>query len=182
MRFIETNLAGAWIVEPERLEDERGYFARTFCREEFAANGLETEFVQASISYNQRRGTLRGMHFQIAPHSETKLVGCTRGAIFDVIVDLRKESPTFQKHVGMRLDAESKRVLYIPEEFAHGFLTLDDDTEVAYQMSVPFAPGHARGFRWNDPIVAIGWPSSPPVVISERDAGYEDFQQAVSTL
>lgn len=181
MRFIETDLAGAWIVEPERLEDERGYFARTFCREEFAANGLETDFVQASVSYNQRRGTLRGMHFQVVPHAETKVVTCTRGAIFDVIVDLRKESPTFLKHFAFRLDGEAKRILYIPEQIAHGFLTLENDSVVSYQMSVFYAPQFARGFRWNDPAFAIDWPSHP-AVISERDAGYNDFGQALLRL
>jgi dTDP-4-dehydrorhamnose 3,5-epimerase len=174
MRFIETELKGAWIVEPERMEDKRGYFARTFCREEFAANALETAFVQASLSFNRCRGTLRGMHYQAVPHAETKLVSCTRGAIFDVIVDLRKDSPTFLKYAGFPLDAESKATLYIPKEFAHGFLTLEDDTEVCYQMTSFHAPQYACGFRWNDPVVDIDWPSDPGV-ISERDASYEDF-------
>jgi dTDP-4-dehydrorhamnose 3,5-epimerase len=171
MIFTESTLAGAYAIEMTRVEDERGFFARSYSAEEFAARGLPAEMPQCSISFNLRKGTLRGMHFQAAPHSEDKLVRCTAGAIFDVIVDLRAASPTLRRWFGTDLTAENRRSLFIPKGFAHGFITLRDDTEVLYMMSVPYAPGHERGVRWNDPALAIHWPIEP-AVISARDAAY----------
>jgi dTDP-4-dehydrorhamnose 3,5-epimerase len=166
--FRATPLDGAWVLEPERHEDERGFFARTFCRREFAEHGLDPEVAQCSLSSSRRRGTLRGLHFQRAPHEEAKLVRCARGAIFDAIVDLRPGSPTFARSFTVLLDAEQRNLLYVPKGFAHGFLTLADDVEVCYQMSAPWAPGFEGGYRWDDPAFAIPWPE-PPRVISERD-------------
>lgn len=174
MKFIATELGGACVIEPERLEDERGFFARTFCKDEFAAHGLRATFVQCSVSFNARQGTLRGMHFQEKPHEEAKLVRCTQGAIFDVIIDIRKSSPTFMRWVATELTAENHRMLYVPEGFAHGFQTLADDSEVFYQMSEIHRPESARGIRWNDPAFAIRWRLDSPVV-SARDAAYPDF-------
>jgi dTDP-4-dehydrorhamnose 3,5-epimerase len=179
MRFIETSLPGAFWIEPERREDQRGFFARTFCREEFTAHGLDTLIEQCSISYSPQRGTLRGMHYQVSPFEETKLVRCTRGAIFDVIIDLRPNSPVFKGHFGIELTAENRTMLYIPRGFAHGFLTLADDCEVFYQMSEVFSAGHARGVRWDDPTFGISWPN-PVSVISQRDRAYPDFTEVVS--
>ena len=174
MIFNEIALAGAWVVDVERMEDGRGFFARTWCEQEFRSIGLNTRLVQCSVSFNKRRGTLRGMHYQAAPHREAKLIRCTRGAIHDVILDLRPESPTYKRHVALLLDAESRRMLYVPEGFAHGFQTLEDDTEVFYQMSASYAPDHARGVRWNDPAFGIPWPPAERT-ISERDESYPDF-------
>jgi dTDP-4-dehydrorhamnose 3,5-epimerase len=153
------------------VKDERGFFARWFCVEEFAKFGLATHFSQCSVSSNARKGTLRGLHFQTAPHDEEKLVRCTGGAVFDVIVDLRPESPTHRRWFGTVLTAQNHRSLYVPKGFAHGFMSLLDDTEVLYMMSVPYAPGHAAGLRWNDPALGIRWPLTP-TVISSRDAEY----------
>ena len=175
MKFVDTPIPGAWLVAPEPLVDERGFFARTFCRQEFAQHGLDPDLVQASISFNNRRGTLRGMHYQAPPHEEGKLVRCTRGAVHDVVLDLRADSPAFRRHFTARLDEENRLAVWVPPGVAHGFLTLTDRAEVLYQMSVPFEPGAARGVRWNDPAFAIDWPA-PPAVISERDAGYPDFE------
>ena len=177
MKFIETKLKGAYIIEPERLEDERGFFARTFCQKEFEANGLNTRLVQCSISYNKRRGTLRGMHYQVAPKAEVKLVRCTKGAINDVIIDLRPDSPTFCQWVAVELNVESYRLLYIPEGFAHGFQTLADDTEVFYQVSEFYAPEYERGIRWNDLKFGINWPMQP-TVMSEKDRNCLDYDAA----
>ena len=174
MIFLPTSLRGACIIDPQRLEDDRGFFARTFCREEFSAHGLKPDFVQCNISFNVRKGTLRGMHYQDKPYEEAKLVRCTRGAIFDVIVDIRKDSPTYRQWVGVELTADNRRMLYVPEGFAHGFQTLEDDSEVFYQMAQMYRPESARGIRWNDPTFDIRWPSSANV-ISARDAGYPDF-------
>ncbi len=174
MIFHETALAGVWMVEPEPLEDERGFFARTFCREELAAHGLEPTVAQCSLSYNHRRGTLRGMHYQAPPAEEAKLVRCTRGAIFDAVVDLRAGSPALGRYAAAELTAENRLALYVPPGFAHGFETLVDDCEVFYQMSVPYAPGLARGFAHDDPEVGIPWPL-PVAVISERDRGLPRF-------
>jgi len=174
MKFHRTELAGAFVVEPERLEDERGVFARTWCEREFAAQGLASAFVQCSISYNRARGTVRGMHYQAAPDQEAKLVRCTRGAIHDVAVDIRRDSPTFARHVAVELSAANRLMLYVPEGFAHGFQTLQDDTEVLYQMSRHHAPPSARGFRWNDPVFAIRFPLEV-AVIAPRDRDYPDF-------
>lgn len=175
MKFMETKLEGAYIIEPERLEDERGFFARTFCQKEFEANGLNTRLVQCSTSYNKRKGTLRGMHYQVAPMAEAKLVRCTRGAIYDVIIDLRQESPTYSKWAAVELTADNRLMLYIPEGFAHGFQTLEDDTEVFYQMSEFFSPEYARGMRWDDPAFGIEWPISNPI-LSEKDRTYKGFK------
>jgi dTDP-4-dehydrorhamnose 3,5-epimerase len=153
------------------MADERGYFARTFCAEEFAAHGLVSGVSQCSVSFNRKRGTLRGMHFQAAPHDEQKLVRCVSGAIFDVIVDIRPESPTRRRWFGVELTAANRRSLYIPQGFAHGFITLADDTEVFYSMSVPHVAGAARGLRWSDPLLGIRWPLQP-MVMSTRDAEY----------
>lgn len=174
MRFVAIDLAGACLIELERLEDERGFFARTFCRDEFAAHGLRPAFVQCNVSFNARKGTLRGMHFQAKPHEEAKLVRCTRGAIYDVIIDIRRESSTYKRWIGVELTADDRRMLYVPEGFAHGFQTLADDCEVFYQMSEMHHPQSARGVRWNDPAFAIRWPLADPI-LSERDARYPDF-------
>ena len=171
MIFQETELPGAFVIDPERITDGRGFFARTWCRDEFAAHGLSSALVQGNTSFNTRRGTLRGMHFQVAPHPEIKLVRCTRGGIFDVIVDLRPDSPTYRRWVGVELSPSNGRMLYIPEGFAHGFQTLADETEVAYQMSEFFHPESARGVRWDDPRLAITWPLAP-VNLSEKDQRY----------
>jgi dTDP-4-dehydrorhamnose 3,5-epimerase len=172
--FTETRLTGAFWIDVDRLEDERGFFARTWCRREFAAHGLKSDFVQANISRNRARGTLRGMHYQENPHQEAKLVRCARGAVYDVIIDLRPESATFLGHLGMVLSEDSYRAIYVPEGFAHGFLTLTDGAEVVYEMSEYYAPAASRGVRWNDPLFGIQWPE-PVVVISERDRAYPDF-------
>ncbi len=171
MIFTETPLAGAYLVDPERIADERGFFARTWCRDEFERRGLDARLVQCNISSNARRGTIRGMHYQVEPHGEVKLVRCTRGAIFDVVVDVRPASPTYLRWFGVDLTAENRRMLYIPSGFAHGFQTLADEAEVAYQMSDFFHADSARGIRHDDPALAIAWPL-PLTVISEKDRGY----------
>ena len=174
MIFQPTGLAGAYVIAIERLSDARGFFARSFCAREFEDHGLNPSLAQCNISYNRHAGTLRGMHFQASPFEEAKLVRCTRGAIHDVIIDLRPDSPTFMQHVGVQLTPDARNMLYVPEGFAHGFLTLEDHTEVFYQMSEFYVPGAARGFRWDDPAFAIDWPA-PVSVISARDAAYPDF-------
>lgn len=174
MIFIETKLTGAYIIDLQKLEDERGFFARSFCRREFESHGLNPNVVQCNVSFNDKRGTMRGMHYQVKPFEEAKLVRCTRGSIYDVIVDLRPESPTFKIHFGLELTAHNRLALYIPEGFAHGFLTLEDNTEVFYQMSEFYAPETARGFRYDDPFFAIPWPQEIQV-ISDRDRTYPDF-------
>jgi dTDP-4-dehydrorhamnose 3,5-epimerase len=173
--FAETTLPGAWLVDLELIEDERGGFARSYCEREFAARGLATRFPQCNLSYNRRAGTLRGLHYQVPPHAEVKLVRCTAGAIADVIVDLRSASPTRFKWIAVELDARSRRALYVPEGFAHGFITLEDETEVCYQMGAFHEPAAARGIRWDDPLLAIGWPRQP-AVISPRDASHPDVR------
>jgi dTDP-4-dehydrorhamnose 3,5-epimerase len=165
-----------WVVEPERHADVRGFFARTFDAEEFARRGLRSTFPQCSVSYNVRAGTLRGMHFQAAPHAEAKLVRCTAGGIYDVAVDLRPDSPTRGRWAGVELTAENRRALYVPEGFAHGFQTLVDAAEVLYQISAPFVPEAARGVRWDDPAFGIEWPEAAERVINERDRTYPDFR------
>jgi dTDP-4-dehydrorhamnose 3,5-epimerase len=172
--FKETPLAGLFVIEPEKIADQRGFFARTWCQRELAAHGLESQLVQCSISFNRKAGTLRGMHYQVAPCEETKIVRCTRGAVFDVVIDLRPHSPTFKRHVAVTLTGENHIILYIPKGFAHGFQTLEDDTEVLYQMSEFYAPEYARGVRWNDPAFAITWPAADRI-INERDQSYPDF-------
>lgn len=175
MIFIETKLSGAFIIKPELLEDDRGFFSRTFCRKEFEMNGLNPHLVQCSISFNEKAGTLRGMHYQQTPYAEVKLVRCTMGAIYDVILDLRPESPTFRQWTAIELSAENHLMLYIPEGFAHGFQTLRDNNEVFYQMSDFYHPEAARGIRWNDPAFNIQWPMKV-VIISSKDSQYSDFQ------
>ena len=174
MRFTPTRLSGAFILDPERREDARGHFARTFCRREFEAHGLKPDIAQANIAWNARKGTLRGMHYQVAPAAETKLVRCTRGALWDVIVDLRPDSPTFLEHVGVELSAENGRQLFVPELFAHGYITLADDTEAAYQVGEFYAPDAERGIRYDDPALGIAWPV-PVEVISDKDATWPAF-------
>ena len=173
MIFKETPLKGAYLIEPELHADERGFFARTFCGEEFKEHGLNPRIVQCSVSYNRARGTLRGMHYQTAPYEETKLVRCIKGAIYDVLIDLRPDSPTFARWAAFELSATSLRMIYVPEQFAHGFQTLEDDTEILYQMSELHAPEYARGIRWNDPAFGIHWPTADRI-ISIRDNSYPD--------
>ena len=174
MRFVETAIPDVWIVEIEPHRDDRGFFARSWCEREAAAHGISFGTVQCNISFNHRRGTLRGMHYQAAPSAEQKLVRCTRGALLDVAVDVRRSSGTFGRYVSVELTADNRRMLYIPEGCAHGFLTLADETEVFYQMSAYHAPGAARGFRWNDPAFRIDWPFDA-ALIAERDRTYPDF-------
>ena len=178
MVFTETKLKGAFIIDLDKHEDERGFFARTFCVEEFQARGLNARLIQCSVSFNKRRGTLRGMHWQAPPQAECKLVRVTRGAIHDVIIDLRRGSPTFKEHVAVELTAENRRQVYVPEGFAHGFQTLADETEIFYQMSAAYAPGLTRGLRWDDAAFGITWPNVEQRIINERDASYPDFQEA----
>ena len=174
MKFTETRLKGAYIIEIEPIEDERGFFARSWCKQEFESHGLNPEIVQSSISFNKKRGTLRGMHYQAGPHEEAKTVRCTMGAIFDVIIDLRADSFTFKQWVAAELTAGNRKMLYVPEGFAHGFLTLTDDTEVLYQMSTFYEPASARGLRWDDPAIGITWPLAVSA-ISARDQQYAPF-------
>lgn len=174
MLFQPTKLAGAYLVTLQKFEDERGFFARSWCVQEFEAHDLDTNLVQCNISYNKRRGTLRGMHYQAPPFAETKLVRCTNGAIYDVIIDLRPESPTFLQWTGVTLSATNHFMLYIPKGFAHGFQTLEDHTEVCYQMSDFYAPAYARGLRWDEPRIKIKWPL-PVTVISAKDQQYPAF-------
>jgi dTDP-4-dehydrorhamnose 3,5-epimerase len=177
MQFLETPLRGAYVIELEKHEDERGFFARSWCAEEFSSQGLATRLVQCNVSFNKKKGTLRGLHYQLPPHAETKLVRCTRGALYDVIVDLRKESPTFLKWFGVELSAENYRMLYIPQRFSHGFQTLEDGTEIFYQMSEFYAPEAARGIRWNDPGLGVAWPAADRT-ISQKDREYADLDRA----
>ena len=176
MRFIPTALAGAFLVELEPLNDERGFFARSWCCREFAEQGLNAELVQCNISYNRTKGTLRGMHYQAHPHEEVKLIRCTSGAIYDVLIDLRPRSSTYRSWIAYELSAGDRRMLYVPAGLAHGFQTLEDHSEVFYQMSAFYDPPSARGVRWNDPVFAIDWPFAAPV-ISEKDASYPDFSE-----
>jgi dTDP-4-dehydrorhamnose 3,5-epimerase len=179
MIFQETPLAGAYVIDLEKRGDERGFFARAFCEQEFGAHGLVTHLAQANNSLSARKGTLRGMHYQLAPKAETKLVRCIRGALFDVILDLRKDSPTFGQAFGAELSAENRRMMYVPKGFAHGFITLADDTEAFYFVDEFYAPELERGVRWNDPKFAIPWPAHvAPTVISDKDQNYRDFDPA----
>ena len=174
MIFTATPLAGAFVIEPEPVIDDRGWFARAWCRREFEARGLTTRIAQCSISANVRKGTPRGLHYQVAPHEEIKLVRCTRGSVYDVIIDLRPESATFTRHFAVDLTADNHRMLYVPAGFTHGFQTLEDDTELFYQISELYSPEHARGVRWDDPAFQISWPPAERI-ISETDRGYPDF-------
>jgi dTDP-4-dehydrorhamnose 3,5-epimerase len=175
MIFQETMLKGAFIIELEKREDDRGFFARTYCRKEFETHGLNPNFVQANMSYNKSKGTLRGMHYQESPHEEAKLIRCTRGAIYDVIIDLRDDSPTYKKWIGVELTSENYKMLYVPEKFAHGFVTLEDNVEVAYQVSQFYAPGSENGIRYDDPSIGIIWPIEIRV-ISDKDNSWPDFK------
>ena len=168
MKFIETKLKGSFIIEIEKIEDERGFFARTWDQKKFKDIDLDSKLSQCSISFNKKAGTLRGMHYQLAPYQEIKLVRCTKGKIFDVIIDLRRNSKTFMKWFGIELSSQNYKILYIPEGFAHGFQTLEDNTEVFYQVSEDYMPKYARGKLYNDPIFNISWPIKFPI-ISERD-------------
>ena len=172
MKFTETQLKGAYIIEPELLRDERGFFARSWCQKEFTERGLNTNLVQCNISFNLKKGTLRGMHYQAKPYEEAKLVRCTMGAIYDVIIDIRPESPTFKQWVAVELTAENRKMLYIPEGMAHGFQTLVDNTEVFYQMSEFYQAESASGVRWNDPAFNVEWLIKQDLVISKKDQSY----------
>ena len=174
MKFTETKLKGAFVVEIEKLADDRGFFARSWCRKEFEAQGLTSRVVQSNVSFNRKKGTLRGLHYQIAPRQECKLIRCTRGAIYDVIIDLRAESPTYKQWVGVDLTADNYRMLFVPEDFAHGFITLTDNTEITYQVSQFYTPGAEKGIRFNDPAFNIQWPLDV-LVISDKDRGWPDF-------
>ena len=174
MIFTETKLKGAFLIDPEPVKDERGMFARIWCQKECEAKGLKATWVQNNLSVNNRKGTMRGMHYQVAPHEEVKLVQCTMGAIYDVIVDLRPASATYLQYVGVELSAENRRMLFIPEMFAHGFLTLQDGSEVFYHMSAYYSPEAARGFRWNDPSFGIQWPEAIESM-SEKDRNWPTF-------
>lgn len=175
MRFTETPLAGAWVIEPERVADERGWFARTFDREQWLSRGMDPAVEQCNASFNARAGTLRGLHYQAEPHGECKLVRCTRGEIYDVIVDLRPDSPSRLSWYAAQCSAENGRALYVPAGMAHGFQTLQDASEVLYMMGHQFVPEAARGVRWDDPAFAIEWPPHGARTISERDRAYPDY-------
>ena len=171
MKFTETKLCGAFVVTPDLIEDDRGFFSRAFCRKEFQLRDLEPNVMQCNISFNRARGTLRGMHYQAVPHQEVKLVRCTMGAVFDVIVDLRRDSRSYLDWFGIELSAENRRMLYVPRGFAHGYVTLCDNAEVCYQVSEPYAKGSERGVCWNDPAFRIEWPVVPRV-ISDKDRSH----------
>lgn len=175
MQFLETPLKGAFVIQPDKKADERGFFARIFCQKEFAVHNLKTNFVQCNTSYNKKKGTLRGMHYQHEPFSETKLVRCTRGSIYDVIIDLRKNSDTYCKWFAIELSEFNGTSLYIPEMFAHGFLTLEDNTEIFYQMSDFYSPEYARGIRWDDPLFKIDWLEKPSN-LSIKDSSYDFYK------
>jgi dTDP-4-dehydrorhamnose 3,5-epimerase len=178
MVFEEQRLPGVYLVDCDVFGDERGAFARAWMPEEFSARGLETRFAQGSIATTRHRGTIRGLHWQVAPAEQVKTVRVTRGAVFDVVVDLRRDSPTFRHWVGTELSAENRRLLYVPAGVAHGYQTLADDTDVFYFASAPYSPGHEAGVRWNDPAFGVEWPLGAPTVISPRDAAYPDFRAA----
>ena len=181
MIFTETKLKGAYIIEVKRLEDERGFFGRSYCENEFAELGLTTGIKQTNVSYNKKKGTLRGMHMQISPFEETKLIRCTRGAIYDVIIDMREDSETYKQWIGVELTADNYRMLFVPEGFAHGFITLEDNTDITYQVTQFYTPGSERCIRWNDPAFNIKWPMEP-VVISEKDQAQPDFEKALTQV
>jgi dTDP-4-dehydrorhamnose 3,5-epimerase len=176
MKFHESKIAGVFEIDPELISDERGFFARTWCQKEFESHGLNSRLAQCNVSFNKRPGTLRGMHYQEAPHAEGKLVRCTQGAIYDVVLDLRAHSLTFKKWIGVKLTAENHRMVYVPEGCAHGFITLEAESEVFYQMSEFYNAKSAQGVRWNDPAFLIAWPEKVEV-ISERDRNYPDFKK-----
>jgi dTDP-4-dehydrorhamnose 3,5-epimerase len=175
MKFTETKLKGAFVVEIEKLSDERGFFARSWCRKEFETHGLASRVVQANVSYNRRRGTMRGMHYQIAPYQESKLIRCTRGAIYDVIIDLRPDSPTYKQWTGVELTADNYTMFFVPQDFAHGFETLTDNTEITYQVSQFYTPGSEKGIRFDDPAFNIQWPLEV-AVLSDKDRTWPGFE------
>jgi dTDP-4-dehydrorhamnose 3,5-epimerase len=177
MIFTETPIPGAFLIDLEKRGDERGFFARAFCEREFAAHHLVSHFVQANNSLSAQKGTLRGMHYQLPPKAETKLVRCIKGALYDLILDLRPGSPTFGQSFGAELSAENRRMMYVPKGFGHGLITLTDDTEALYLVDEFYSPECERGVRWNDPKFKLAWPLAP-VVISEKDAGHRDFDPA----
>jgi dTDP-4-dehydrorhamnose 3,5-epimerase len=179
--FVETKLSGAFLIDLERREDERGFFARAFCQHEFEEHGLKPVIAQANIGFNRQRGCVRGMHFQYPPAAETKVVRCTRGAVLDIIVDLRPESPTFLEHVSVELTADNHRAIYIPERFAHGYQTLADETETSYQVGEFYTPGVEGGLRHDDPALGLTWPL-PVSVISEKDASWPLYSEVESEL
>lgn len=171
----ETKLKGAFVIKPERFADERGFFAPLWSEQVLVALGVEGRFVEGNASFNQRRGTLRGMHYQAAPHAQAKLVRCTRGAVFDVGVDLRPESPTFRQWIGVELSEQNGLLLYVPGDFGHGYLTLEDNSELYYQVTDVYDPAAARGFRWDDPAFQIAWPDTDELIIVQRDREYPNF-------
>lgn len=174
MRFIQTHLPGSFIIEPEFREDHRGYFARVFCEIEFDSQKLETNFIQCNISYNKKKGTLRGMHYQIEPYAEVKVIQCTSGSIYDTIIDLRPNSPTYTRCFSIELGASDKKMVYVPQGFAHGYQALEDNTEVLYYVSAIYKPESERGIRWNDPQLRLLWPIENPI-LSDKDQKYPDF-------
>lgn len=174
MKFTQTKLKGAYLIEIEKLSDDRGFFARSWCQKEFESHGLTSRVVQANVSYNLKKGTLRGMHYQVAPYQESKLIRCTRGAIFDVIIDLRPHAPTYKQWVGVELTADNYTMFFVPEDFAHGFQALADHTEIFYQVSQFYTPGSEKGIRFNDPAFDVQWPLEVSV-ISDKDRNWPDF-------
>ena len=174
--ITETKLKGAFIIDPQTFRDDRGFLARSFSQQEFEAHGLNPNMAECNISFSRKRYTVRGMHFQHPPFAQAKLVRCTKGAVYDVIIDLRPGSPTFKQWIGEELSSENRRMLYVPEGFAHGFQTLEDDTEVFYQISQIYNPGSEGGVRWNDPAFGINWPAMDGITINERDQNYPDFK------
>lgn len=181
MIFKETKLAGAFVIDLERREDERGFFARAFCQKEFEQHGLKPMIAQANIASNRKKGTMRGMHFQYPPAAETKLVRCTRGAIIDIIVDLRPESPTFLQHISVELNADNQRALYVPERFAHGYQVLRDNTDTSYQVGEFYTPGCEGGLMYNDPVLSLKWPL-PVAVISDKDKAWKPLSEIEAEL
>jgi dTDP-4-dehydrorhamnose 3,5-epimerase len=177
MQFTKTQIDGVVIIELEKLADERGWFARSFCQHEFEENNLNPCVAQCNVSFNLRAGTLRGMHYQVEPHGEAKLIRCIRGSMYDVLLDLRENSPTFKQWVAVELSATNNRMVYVDKGFAHGFQTLEDNTEVFYQMSEFYHPESARGVRWNDPVFVIHWPPHHERIISQKDNSYPDFDR-----
>ena len=175
MKFSETNLKGAFIIEPEKIEDHRGFFARMWCKNEFEAHGLKPNFVQINLSFNKYRGIIRGLHYQTTPYEEAKLFRCTRGAMHDVIIDLRPESPTYLEWAGFELTAENRKMLYVPENFANGYQALSENTEVFYLVSQFYSPNSEKGIRYNDPAFNIEWPEKDDLMISEKDSSWPDY-------
>jgi dTDP-4-dehydrorhamnose 3,5-epimerase len=174
VKFTQTKLKGAYLIEIEKLSDDRGFFARSWCQKEFESHGLTSRVVQANVSYNLKKGTLRGMHYQVAPYQESKLIRCTRGAIFDVIIDLRPHAPTYKQWVGVELSADNYTMFFVPEDFAHGFQALADHTEIFYQVSQFYTPGSEKGIRFDDPAFDVQWPLEVSV-ISDKDRNWPDF-------